>query len=230
LKAHPATFVRPALAAEGVVMAGTLAGRAERRSVMSVAGLVLVRQRPGSAKGVIFMTLEDETGIANVIIWPKIFEAHRSIVLGARFVKVTGRLQAEDNVIHLVAAGLEDRTALLTSLGEDEWDVLDGADEVKHPGVDLRTVVKPRSRLACLIDEAPELSGDLNKLLETNVSVVESLAAHKAAAKSITAGRGPPPAPSAAWGTARSAANDVARLGARRGAAKSALPKGRNFH
>ncbi|MEM7696679.1 MAG: error-prone DNA polymerase [Pseudomonadota bacterium] len=230
LKAHPASFVRPQLETEAVVLAETLAERAKRRSVVSVAGLVLVRQRPGSAKGVIFMTLEDETGIANVIVWPKIFEAHRSIVLGARFVKVTGRLQAEDNVIHLVASTLEDRTHLLTDLGEDDWDVLDRADEVKRPAVDLRTVVKPRSRLARLMEDAPELKGDVTALLETNGAVVASLDAHRAAARAIAGGPPLAPAPSATWGTARSAANDLAKLGTRRKGARRALPKGRNFH
>ncbi len=64
---------------------------------------MLVRQRPGSAKGVVFMTLEDESGVANVIVWPKVFEKLRPIVIGARFVAVSGRLQNEAGVIHVVA-------------------------------------------------------------------------------------------------------------------------------
>ena len=74
---------------------------------------MLVRQRPGTAKGVIFATLEDETGIANVIVWPKVFEAFRPIVLGARLISVTGKLQNAENVIHVVADAVEDLTPLL---------------------------------------------------------------------------------------------------------------------
>ena len=71
---------------------------------VTVAGLVLVRQRPGTAKGVIFMTLEDETAIANTIVWPRVFESFRPIVLGARLISVTGKLQNEYGVIHVVAS------------------------------------------------------------------------------------------------------------------------------
>ena len=86
---------------------------------MTVAGLVLVRQRPGTAKGVIFMTLEDEAGVANIIVWPKAFERLRAIVIGARFVAVTGKLQSEAGVIHLVADRMEDLTPMLGLLSEE---------------------------------------------------------------------------------------------------------------
>ena len=79
---------------------------------------MLVRQRPGTAKGVIFMTLEDETGIANIIVWPKAFERLRAIVLGARFVAVTGKLQSESGVIHIVAERMDDLTPMLGLLSE----------------------------------------------------------------------------------------------------------------
>jgi error-prone DNA polymerase len=86
---------------------------------VTVAGLVLVRQRPGTAKGVIFATLEDETGIANVIVWPKVFETFRPVVLGARLISVTGKLQNASNVVHVVADEIEDLTPLLRRLSED---------------------------------------------------------------------------------------------------------------
>ena len=82
----------------------------------TVAGLVLMRQRPATAKGVIFMTIEDETGSANVIIWPKLFEKQRAEVLGARLVAVTGDVQEESGVIHLIARKVEDITPLLRKL------------------------------------------------------------------------------------------------------------------
>lgn len=68
------------------------------------AGLVLVRQRPGSAKGVMFITLEDETGIANLVVWPQVFEKFRRVVMGASMIAVRGRIQREGEVVHLVAS------------------------------------------------------------------------------------------------------------------------------
>ena len=138
LKAHPVHFIRPELSRTRVVANEQLGAIPPGRRV-SVAGLVLVRQRPGSAKGVIFMTLEDETGVANTIVWPKVFERHRAIVLGARFVVLTGKLQSEHGVIHIIAEKIEDRTNMLAQLTEDEalGDPLTGsmarADEVRRP-------------------------------------------------------------------------------------------------
>jgi DNA polymerase III alpha subunit len=102
---------------------------------VTVAGLVLVRQRPGSAKGVVFMTLEDETGVANVIVWPKVFERERAKVLGGRLVAVTGRVQNEQGVIHVVAERVEDLTHLLGHISEagPTISALANADEVKRP-------------------------------------------------------------------------------------------------
>ncbi|MFU0506126.1 error-prone DNA polymerase [Pseudaminobacter sp. NGMCC 1.201702] len=118
LKAHPVSFLRRRLERENVLPNARLSGIANGRRV-TVAGLVLVRQRPGSAKGVIFMTLEDEEAIANVIVWPKTFERFRPIVLGARFVRVRGRLQSASDVIHIVAETIEDLTPWLGALSEE---------------------------------------------------------------------------------------------------------------
>jgi error-prone DNA polymerase len=147
-----------------------------------VAGLVLVRQRPGSAKGVIFMTLEDETGVANVIVWPKTFERYRSLVLGSRLVRVSGRLQNEMGVIHVVADRIEDLTPLIGELEKDEsCDTIPGdmelgnaglanADEVRRPVIEIREKLKPRSRLAQLLKEAPQLRSDYEQLKRTEAS------------------------------------------------------------
>lgn len=81
-----------------------------------VAGLVTARQRPGSAKGVVFATLEDETAIANVIVWPQVFEDFRRPVLRAQLMGVTGEIQKEGRVIHLVSERVEDLTLLLATL------------------------------------------------------------------------------------------------------------------
>ncbi len=81
-----------------------------------VAGLVLVRQRPGTAKGVIFITLEDETGTANVVVWAKTYERFRRAVIAGRLLRVTGRLQRDCNVVHIVAEEIEDISHLLDRL------------------------------------------------------------------------------------------------------------------
>jgi error-prone DNA polymerase len=117
LKAHPASFMRARLSARGILRSEALRS-IKNGARVTVAGLVLVRQRPGTAAGVIFMTLEDETGVANIIVWPKIFERLRAIVLGARFVAVTGKLQSEQGVIHIVAERMNDLTSMLGLLSE----------------------------------------------------------------------------------------------------------------
>lgn len=163
LKAHPVSFLRVDLDRRGIMRHEQLAAFASGRRV-TVAGLVLVRQRPGSANGVIFMTLEDETGIANTIVWPKVFETFRPVVLGARLISLTGKLQSESGVIHVVAERIEDLTPLLKRLSEDTTGVeaLAHTDEVRRPVMDGRT--KPRHRgatLAALLDEEPALFGEL---------------------------------------------------------------------
>ncbi len=134
LKAHPVSFVRAELDARRILRNVDLVKVTDGQHV-TVSGLVLVRQRPGTASGVIFMTLEDETSIANIIVWPKIFERFRPVVLGSRFVCVKGRLQSENGVIHIVADQIEDLTPLLGMLSNDvvSIDTLSRADEVKHP-------------------------------------------------------------------------------------------------
>jgi error-prone DNA polymerase len=136
LKAHPVSFVRQHLAARNIMPASLLATiDTAKRPRIIVGGLVLVRQRPGSASGVIFMTLEDETGVANIIVWPKVYERLRALVIGARFVSVTGRLQNESGVIHVIAEQMEDLTPLLGLLSGRGagLSALARADEVKRP-------------------------------------------------------------------------------------------------
>ena len=83
---------------------------------VTVAGLVLVRQRPGTAKGVIFVTLEDETGVCNVVVWAKTYERFRRAVISGRLLRVTGRLQREAGVVHVVAEMIEDLSPMLDQL------------------------------------------------------------------------------------------------------------------
>ncbi|MBV9262565.1 MAG: error-prone DNA polymerase, partial [Pseudolabrys sp.] len=117
LHAHPMSFLRDELNARGILAHDTLP-QVPNGTRVTVAGLVLVRQRPGEGKA-IFMTLEDEGGIANVILWIPTFERFRPIVLGARVVAVTGKLQNEAGVIHIVTEHMEDLTPLLRRLSED---------------------------------------------------------------------------------------------------------------
>lgn len=165
LKAHPLSFLRERLTGRRIVANAALRGTPSGRRV-TVAGLVIIRQRPGTAKGVIFMTLEDETDIANVIVWPKTFERFRPVVLGARLVAVTGRVQSQSGVIHVVADGLEDLTPMLAALSEDAGDLsaLARGDEVKRPAADHREKIGPHSRLVQLARENPGLAEDLAKL------------------------------------------------------------------
>ena len=134
LKAHPVAFMRARLTQRGIKRSDAL-DRIESGERVVVAGLVLVRQRPGTSKGVIFMTLEDETGVANIIVWPKAFERLRAIVIGARFVAVSGKLQNESGVIHIIAERMEDLTPMLGQLSDEGRDIetLAPSDEVRRP-------------------------------------------------------------------------------------------------
>jgi len=121
LKGHPMEFLRPMFSGEGVVACSAISHHHENRRVRC-AGVVLVRQRPGSAKGVVFMTLEDETGIANIVVWPKVMEQFRKEVMGARLILVEGYIQSSpEQVTHLVARRLVDRSHDLIGLANDAF-------------------------------------------------------------------------------------------------------------
>jgi error-prone DNA polymerase len=119
LKGHPMEFLRAMFAKERVVTCAAVCD-ANHRQRIRCAGVVLVRQRPGSAKGVVFMTLEDETGIANIVVWPKVMEHFRKEVMGARLILVEGTIQSSpEKVVHLVAERLFDRSSDLVHLADD---------------------------------------------------------------------------------------------------------------
>lgn len=118
LKAHPMTFLRAGLAERGFVRAADLRGRTFR-SMVQVSGVVLIRQRPGSAKGVVFITLEDETGVINVVVWPHLKDRFRKIVMGARLMEVRGRVEMDNEVIHVIAAHIADASGDLARLSDD---------------------------------------------------------------------------------------------------------------
>jgi len=154
LKAHPMAFLRGSMARQGFQAAGDIAAMRNNQKIR-LAGLVLVRQRPGSAKGVCFITLEDETGVANLVVWPKVMEAFRKVVMTARLLQVTGRVQrdAGSGVVHVVAEGLTDRSDALSRLSEHRLAIpLSRADEVTRPivgharGHPRNTRIIPKSR------------------------------------------------------------------------------------
>ena len=146
LKAHPMDFLRQACALKGhIPIEGLQVAR--NNSLVTLTGLVLLRQRPGTAKGVIFMTLEDETGAGNIIIWAKTFEAYRKVVLGSKLLSIRGRVQREGIVIHVIADHLEDASADLSLLTEGQVEgpqALARADEMKRPGEDPRVITARR--------------------------------------------------------------------------------------
>ena len=147
LKAHPMSFLRARILSEGILSCADLR-RARDGARVKIAGVVLVRQRPGSAQGVVFMTIEDETGVANSVIWPKVLERMRKVVMGARLVVVHGRIQRHEDIIHVVAERLEDRSDWLALLedGENVSLPVANADHVKHPDGEASRESKPRQR------------------------------------------------------------------------------------
>jgi len=121
LKGHPMQFLRTRFARQNIIACNAVS-HARDRQFVRCAGVVLVRQRPGSSKGVVFMTLEDETGIANVVVWPKVMERFRKEVMGSRLVLVEGYIQSSpEKVVHLVAERLIDRSADLLGLANDAF-------------------------------------------------------------------------------------------------------------
>jgi error-prone DNA polymerase len=134
LKAHPMAFLRSSMLRQGFVRAADLA-KLGNNLRLQLAGLVLVRQRPGSAKGVCFITLEDESGVANLVVWPKVMTAFRKVIMTARLMQVTGHLQRDpvSGVTHIIAETLQDRSDVLLRLSDRTFAApLARADEVKH--------------------------------------------------------------------------------------------------
>lgn len=142
LRAHPLSFLRAALDQAGFVRCGDLPRVKDGRRIR-LSGIVLIRQRPGSTN-VTFLTIEDETGIANIILWKDRFEAQRPIVMGAPMIGVRGIVQREGEVIHVIGERLEDQSALLHSVGQMEFVHRTGpGDGAKNGGYDPRERIKP---------------------------------------------------------------------------------------
>jgi error-prone DNA polymerase len=153
LKAHPMSFLRRSMQKQGYITTRSLDDLRNGQRI-KLAGIVLIRQRPGSAKGVCFITLEDELGVANLVVWPKVMEAYRKVIMRARVIDVEGIVQRSEDVIHVVANHLTDRSDALERLSHDRMEApLARADEVrkaiphdprgKHPR-DVRVIPKSR--------------------------------------------------------------------------------------
>jgi error-prone DNA polymerase len=148
LRAHPLSFLRPELERRGIVRCADLERVRNGRKV-EVAGIILVRQKPGSAKGVLFITIEDESGIANGILWPDRFEAQRRTVMSASMIGIKGTVQREGSVIHVIADRIEDYTGLLGAVGEMHFPHRTGpGDGATHGGAPDRgeATWKPRDQ------------------------------------------------------------------------------------
>ena len=141
LRPHPVAFLRATLRSRGMVACADLARlRGGRRVIVS--GIVLVRQKPGSAKGVMFITIEDETGVANLVLWRDRYEAQRRLALSAVMLACHSRVQREGEVVHVVADRLEDLSGLLRSVGERDGAPSD-FDEPGQTGHPSRRTVTP---------------------------------------------------------------------------------------
>jgi error-prone DNA polymerase len=133
LRAHPLSFLRDELDAMGIVRCADLAHIRDGRNI-EVAGVILVRQRPGSAKGVLFVTIEDETGIANGILWPDRFDIYRRPVMSASMIAMRGRLQKEGEVIHIICDRIIDHDALLRQVGRSDLSIAPGRGDGARNG------------------------------------------------------------------------------------------------
>jgi error-prone DNA polymerase len=146
LRQHPIAFLRKDLQERNIMACGEAMNARDGRWVYT-AGLVLVRQKPGSAKGVMFITIEDETGPANIVVWPTLFEKRRRVVLGSSMMAINGRIQREGEVVHLVAQQLFDLSGDLSGLADrdTEFRLPTGrGDEFAHGGgPDPRDTPKP---------------------------------------------------------------------------------------
>ncbi len=169
LKAHPVSFLRHLLDQSGVVPNARLVAVPDGRRV-SVAGLVLVRQRPGTGNA-IFLTLEDEEAVANVIVWRRVFDRYRSIVMGSRFVRVHGRLQSESGVIHIVAERIEDLSSWLGELTEEAQSRGDPKPETRTNTVRQNILKRSESR-SKLLSREPEFRDSVEELSEKTEKVM----------------------------------------------------------
>ena len=152
LRDHPLSFVRGELERRGSVPCAALKQIRDGRKVR-LSGIVLIRQRPGKGN-VTFITLEDETGIANVIVWQRLYEKYRRTVLAAAMIGVTGKVQKEGDVIHVIADEIADESALLRAVGDKDFPHRTGPGDGAKGGSPDRRNQPPRLRPPAARDES----------------------------------------------------------------------------
>ena len=151
LRAHPVELMKPRLP--------SFTGAGQLRELpngqwLNVVGLVITRQRPGTASGVIFLTLEDESAVSNIVVWPKVFERYRKSVMAGRLLRIQGRLQREGSITHVIATRIDDYSHLLDMLGDPLSaggtidPSIDSMDETKRPLQEDRTGPRPPSAVS----------------------------------------------------------------------------------
>ncbi len=126
LKAHPLSFLRAYYKTKGIISTADLWETKDGARV-KIAGVVLIRQRPGTAKGIVFITLEDETGVANAVVWQNVMKHYRKIIMTSRLLLISGRIQRSGDIIHVIAKKLEDYSADLEVLSQDQYPASTGA-------------------------------------------------------------------------------------------------------
>ena len=161
LKAHPMELLRP-IYNKGIrsgadrfkrrrsqkVLTAAELFQTKQNDWITIAGVVLVRQKPGTAKGVVFITLEDETGTANIVVWSKLMAKYRRTIMASRLMAVRGKVQREGDIIHVVAQELMDRTCDLDALSDDEFELtFANADHVKSPLPEVSSMKRKVERL-----------------------------------------------------------------------------------
>lgn len=160
LRAHPLSFLRDELDAMGIIRCADLPRIRDGRNI-EVAGVILVRQRLGSAKGVLFVTIEDETGIANGILWPDRFDIYRRPVMSASMIAMRGRLQKEGEVIHIICDRIIDHDGMLRAIAQVDVSIAPGRGDGARNG-------EGRTRETCRFASEAMISIERSKCASTN--------------------------------------------------------------
>jgi error-prone DNA polymerase len=140
LKAHPLSFLRDRYKQKGIISCADLWNTKDGARV-KIAGAVLIRQRPGTAKGIVFITLEDETGVANAVVWQNVMKTHRKVIMTSRLLMISGRIQRTGDIIHVIAKGLEDYSGDLELLSQGQFY---SSNEMSHHPRNKRIIPKSR--------------------------------------------------------------------------------------
>ena len=140
LKAHPVSFLRDRYKTQGIISCADLWNTKDGARV-KIAGAVLIRQRPGTAKGIVFITLEDETGVANAVVWQNVMKTYRKVIMTSRLLMISGRIQRAGDIIHVIAKGLEDYSSDLEQLTQDRFHT---SKETSHHPRNKRIIPKSR--------------------------------------------------------------------------------------